>query len=230
MLSLTNIRFAYNNQLVFDDLNLSINQGDFIFLIGKSGAGKSTLLELIYMNLFPQEGYLEVGDFSTQTIRKNEIAIYRRKLGVVFQDFKLMEDRTVYDNLSFVLQIINTPKKLIKKKVINALTEVGLIHKQKNFPDELSGGEKQRIAIARAIINDPMILIADEPTGNLDPETAYEILDIFKKINKNGTTVIIATHNYDLVKKTDAQILKLDKGKVIKVILKTKNSNSNSDS
>lgn len=230
MLSLTNIRFAYNNQLVFDDLNLSINQGDFIFLIGKSGAGKSTLLELIYMNLFPQEGYLEVGDFSTQTIRKNEIAIYRRKLGVVFQDFKLMEDRTVYDNLSFVLQIINTPKKLIKKKVINALTEVGLIHKQKNFPDELSGGEKQRIAIARAIINDPMILIADEPTGNLDPETANEILDIFKKINKNGTTVIIATHNYDLVKKTDAQILKLDNGKVIKVILKTKNSNSNSDS
>lgn len=230
MLSLTNIRFAYNNQLVFDDLNLSINQGDFIFLIGKSGAGKSTLLELMYMNLFPQEGYLEVGDFSTQTIRKNEIAIYRRKLGVVFQDFKLMEDRTVYDNLSFVLQIINTPKKLIKKKVINALTEVGLIHKQKNFPDELSGGEKQRIAIARAIINDPMILIADEPTGNLDPETAYEILDIFKKINKNGTTVIIATHNYDLVKKTDAQILKLDNGKVIKVILKTKNSNSNSDS
>ncbi|GAB4133181.1 MAG: ATP-binding cassette domain-containing protein [Ignavibacteriales bacterium] len=230
MLNLTNIRFAYNNQLVFDDLNLSINQGDFIFLIGKSGAGKSTLLELMYMNLFPQEGYLEVGDFSTQTIRKNEIAIYRRKLGVVFQDFKLMEDRTVYDNLSFVLQIINTPKKLIKKKVINALTEVGLIHKQKNFPDELSGGEKQRIAIARAIINDPMILIADEPTGNLDPETAYEILDIFKKINKNGTTVIIATHNYDLVKKTDAQILKLDNGKVIKVILKTKNSNSNSDS
>ena len=228
MLSLTNISFSYNSQSVFEYLNLTVNQGDFVFLIGKSGAGKSTLLELIYMNLFPQEGYIEVGDFNTQKIKKNDIAIYRRKLGVVFQDFKLMEDRTIFDNLAFVLQIINTSKRLIRKKATNALTEVGLLHKQYNYPSELSGGEKQRIAIARAIINDPMILLADEPTGNLDPETAFEILEIFKKINKNGTTVIIATHNYDLVKKTDAQILKLDSGKIIKVVLKQKQINTNS--
>jgi cell division transport system ATP-binding protein len=228
MLNLTNISFSYNSQSVFEDLNLTVNQGDFIFLIGKSGAGKSTLLELIYMNLFPQEGYIEVADFNTKNIRKNDIAIYRRKLGVVFQDFKLMEDRTVYDNLAFVLQIINTPKRLIRKKVINALTEVGLSHKQNNYPSELSGGEKQRIAIARAIINDPMILLADEPTGNLDPETASEILEIFKVINKNGTSVIIATHNYNLVKKTDAQILKLENGKLIKVVLKQKQNTANS--
>lgn len=226
MINLTNLSFRYGNQVVFDDLNLHVEPGEFIFLIGKSGAGKSTFLELIYMNLFPNEGYLEVGDFSTQTIKKDEIPLLRRKIGVVFQDFKLMEERSVYDNVAFVLQIINTQKKLIKKKVLAALTEVGLIHKQNNFPDELSGGEKQRLAIARAIVNEPMLILADEPTGNLDPETANDILEIFKKINKNGTTVILATHNYDLVKRHDAKILKLENGKMHKVLLKIRNESN----
>lgn len=226
MINLTNLSFRYGNQIVFDDLNLHVEPGEFIFLIGKSGAGKSTFLELIYMNLFPNEGYLEVGDFSTKTIKKYEIPLLRRKIGVVFQDFKLMEERSVYDNVAFVLQIINTSKKLIKKKVLAALTEVGLIHKQNNFPDELSGGEKQRLAIARAIVNEPMMILADEPTGNLDPETANEILEIFKKINKNGTTVILATHNYDLVKRHDAKILKLENGKMHKVLLKIRNESN----
>lgn len=226
MINLTNLSFRYGNQIVFDDLNLHIEPGEFIFLIGKSGAGKSTFLELIYMNLFPNEGYLEVCEFSTQTIKKDDIPLLRRKIGVVFQDFKLMEERNVYDNVAFVLQIINTQKKLIKKKVLASLTEVGLIHKQNNFPDELSGGEKQRLAIARAIVNEPMLILADEPTGNLDPETANDILEIFKKINKNGTTVILATHNYDLVKRHDAKILKLENGKMHKVLLKIRNESN----
>lgn len=223
MVNLSNVTFKYDNQIVFEDLNLQIEQGEFIFLIGKSGAGKSTFLELLYMNQFPNEGYVEIGDFSSQTIKKNEIPLLRRKIGVVFQDYKLMEERKVYDNVAFVLQIINTPKKLIKKKVLAALNEVGLLHKQNNFPDELSGGEKQRLAIARAIINEPMILLADEPTGNLDPETAHDILEIFKKINQNGTSVILTTHNYELVKKVDVKILKLENGKIHKVIIKLKN-------
>lgn len=223
MVNLSNVTFKYDNQIVFEDLNLQIEQGEFIFLIGKSGAGKSTFLELLYMNQFPNEGYVEIGDFSSQTIKKNEIPLLRRKIGVVFQDYKLMEERKVYDNVAFVLQIINTPKKLIKKKVLAALNEVGLLHKQNNFPDELSGGEKQRLAIARAIVNEPMILLADEPTGNLDPETAHDILEIFKKINQNGTSIILTTHNYELVKKVDAKILKLENGKIHKVIIKLKN-------
>jgi len=224
MLNFTNVCFSYGNQPVFDDLNLHIEQGEFVFLIGKSGAGKSTFLELIYMNLFPNSGYIEVGDFSTQTIHRNDIPLLRRKIGVVFQDFKLMDERNVFDNVSFVLQIINTPQKLIKKKVLTALTEVGLLHKQNNYPAELSGGEKQRLSIARAIVNQPMLILADEPTGNLDQETAYDILDILKKINKDGTTVILATHNLDLVKRVDAKILKIDEGKLHKVVIKLKNS------
>jgi len=148
----------------------------------------------------------------------------RRKLGIVFQDFKLLKDRNVYDNLAFVLKVTGTQRRLIKKKIISALTDVGLTHKQKNMPDELSGGEQQRISIARAIINDPILIIADEPTGNLDPETSQDILDILQKINRRGTSVIFATHNYELVKKTNSRIIKLTGGKAVKVILKKKSS------
>ncbi len=218
------VDFSYNNQLVFSNLNLSVEQGEFIFLIGKSGAGKSTLLEMIYMNVLPQSGYVQAGEFNSDLFSQDKIPFLRRKLGIIFQDFKLLEDRNVYENLAFVMNITGAKKKQIKKKVYQVLTDVGLAHKQQNMPNELSGGEKQRVAIARAIINDPEIILADEPTGNLDPETSLEILNILKKINSRGVSVIFATHNYDLVKKHSAKIIKLENGRAVKVLLKSKNS------
>ena len=222
MLTFSHVDFAYPNQPVFSDLNLQVEAGDFTFLIGKSGIGKSTLLQMIYMNVIPVSGFVQVGNYSSDSIEEKNLPMLRRKIGIIFQDFKLLDDRNVYDNLAFVLQVTNTPNRLIKKKIFQALSEVGLSHKQNNMPKELSGGEQQRVAIARAIINDPMLILADEPTGNLDPETAGEILDILKKINGRGTSVIFATHNYELVKKFDTKIIKLENGKAYKVIVKKK--------
>ena len=202
MLAFNHVNFSFANQPVFDDLNLQIDQGDFIFLIGKSGVGKTTLMRMIYMDLLPQNGYVEIGEYTSDSIKERELPYLRRKLGIVFQDFQLLEDRNVADNLAFVLQVTGTPRKQIKRKVLHALTDVGLAHKQNNMPNQLSGGEKQRVAIARAIINDPSLVIADEPTGNLDPETSDEIVEILKKINQRGTSILLATHNYELVRKS----------------------------
>lgn len=224
MLIFNHVDFNYPNQPVFQDLNLQIDQGDFVFLIGKSGIGKTSLLQMIYMDLFPQSGYVQVGDYSSETINSKDLPYLRRKIGIVFQDFQLLPDRNVYDNLSFVLNATGSSKKMNKKKIINALSEVGLTHKQNNMPHELSGGEKQRVAIARAIINEPFLVLADEPTGNLDPDTADEILEILKKINSRGTSIILATHNYDLVRKHNAKIIRLEGGKAVKVLLKKKES------
>lgn len=224
MLIFNHVDFNYPNQPVFQDLNLQIDQGDFIFLIGKSGIGKTSLLQMIYMDLFPQSGYVQVGAYSSETINHKDLPYLRRKIGIVFQDFQLLPDRNVYDNLSFVLNATGSSKKLNKKKIINALSEVGLTHKQNNMPHELSGGEKQRVAIARAIINEPFLVLADEPTGNLDPDTADEILEILKKINLRGTSIIFATHNYDLVRKHNAKIIRLENGKAVKVLLKKKDT------
>ncbi|MBI1936909.1 MAG: cell division ATP-binding protein FtsE [Ignavibacteriales bacterium] len=222
MLIINHVDFSYPNQPVFQDLNLQVEQGEFVYLIGKSGIGKTTLLQMIYMDRIPQSGYVQMGDYSSETIRPKDLPFLRRKLGIIFQDFQLLPDRNVYDNLAFVLQVTGTPSRMMKRKVIHALTEVGLAHKQKNMPDELSGGEKQRVAIARAIINEPFLVLADEPTGNLDPETADEIVEILKKINSRGTSVIFATHNYDLVRKFEAKIIRLENGKAVKVLLKKK--------
>ena len=223
MLSFTNVDFNYPNQPVFTDLNFYLDSGEFNFLIGKSGSGKSTLLQLVYMNIFPQAGTVQVGKYDSRTIKPRDLPYLRRKIGIVFQDFRLLRDRNIYDNLAFVLEVTSTPQSEIKKKVNNALTDVGLIHRRMSKPDELSGGEKQRIAIARAVINDPIIILADEPTGNLDPETSGEILEILKKINSRGTAILFATHNYELVKKHNAKIIKLENGKAYKAVIKQKN-------
>ena len=222
MLSFADVEFEYPNQPIFTDLNFTVDPGEFTFLIGKSGAGKTTLLEMVYMNIIPQNGVVTVGDYSSDTIKKSDLPELRKRIGVIFQDFKLLEDRNVYDNLAFVLQVTGTPKRNMKRKIFHALSDVGLTHKQNNMPQELSGGEKQRIAIARAIINEPMLILADEPTGNLDPETAEEILAILKKINSRGTSILFATHNYELVKKLETKIIKLVDGKAVKVIIKKK--------
>ncbi|HRN26577.1 MAG: ATP-binding cassette domain-containing protein [Ignavibacteriaceae bacterium] len=222
MLSIQNISFNYDNQILFDNANLELGAGEFAFLIGKSGSGKTSLLQMIYMNLLPQSGSIIVGNFNSQTIKKSELHLLRRKIGIVFQDFKLLTDRNVFENLSFVLEVIATPKKEIKKKVNAALNEVGLSLKRLNNPEKLSGGEKQRVAIARAILNDPLIILADEPTGNLDPATSGEILDLLQKINKRGTAVLFATHNYDMVRKGNTRIFKIEDKKILKGFLKPK--------
>ena len=222
MLSIQNITFNYKNQPLFNDVNLELAIGEFAFLIGKSGAGKTTLLQMIYMNILPQEGSVTVGNFNSKIIKKKELPLLRRKIGIVFQDFKLLTDRNVFENLSFVLEVTATPRKEIKRRVNDVLNEVGLSHKRLNKVDQLSGGEKQRVAIARAILNDPLIVLADEPTGNLDPETSNEILELLMKINKRGTAVLFATHNYDLVRKGNAKIYKIESGKIIKGFLKQK--------
>ncbi|MHB8580482.1 MAG: cell division ATP-binding protein FtsE [Ignavibacteriaceae bacterium] len=222
MLNFTNVEYSYSNQPIFSDLNFELNQGEFCFLIGKSGAGKSTLLQLIYMNILPNYGRISFDEYDSRTIKPRNLPLLRRKLGVIFQDFKLLKDRNIYENLSFVLEATNKSSGEIKKKVNDALTDVGLSHRRYSMPNELSGGEKQRIAIARAIINEPILILADEPTGNLDPETSLEILDILKKINARGTAVIFATHNYELLKSYNAKIFRIDDGRAVKVIMKTK--------
>ncbi len=222
MLSFNNVYFGYQNQEVFSDLNFELDQGEFCFLIGKSGAGKSTLLQMIYMNVIPAAGNVVFERYDSASVKPRELPYLRRKLGIIFQDFKLLKDRNIYDNLAFILEATSASGREIKRKVNDALTEVGLLHRRYSMPDELSGGEKQRVAIARALVNEPILILADEPTGNLDPETSYEILDILIKINGRGTAVLLATHNYDLVKKHQAKIIKLEDGKAHKAVIKPK--------
>lgn len=222
MLNFDNVDFSYNMSPIFSGLTFSMNAGEFCFLIGKSGCGKSTLLQMIYMNLYPQSGTIKFDRFNSSKIKAKELPFLRRKLGIIFQDFKLLKNRNIYDNLAFILEVVNTPKKEVKKRINNALTDVGLIHRRYSMPDELSGGEKQRVAIARAIVNEPMLILADEPTGNLDPVTSNEIMEILQKINTRGTAVLLATHNYEIIKKVNARILKIEDGKTIKAVLRQK--------
>jgi cell division transport system ATP-binding protein len=201
---------------------MQLDYGEFVFVIGKSGIGKSTLMQLIYMNLFPLTGTVKIAEFDSQTIKPYQIPLLRRKIGVIFQDFKLLPDRNVFQNLAYVLKVTGASTSEIKKKVNEVLAEVGLSHKRLNKPGELSGGEQQRVAIARAIINDPILILADEPTGNLDPDTSSEILALLKKINKSGTAVLVVTHNYEIVKKANERVIKLEDGRALKAIIKPK--------
>lgn len=217
VLSFSNVDFLYNSEHILNDVSFSIDEKEFIFLIGKSGSGKSTLLRLVYAALQPENGEVESVGFILPTKKKNNILKLRRKLGIVFQEFRLLKDRTVSENLAFVLQAAGGTNTNIKRKVNDVLSEVGLSHKVKSYPNELSGGELQRVAIARAIINDPLLILADEPTGNLDPETSNDIFELLKKINSKGTAVLFATHNYEFVRKSDKRILRLEKGKVSEI-------------
>ena len=215
MITFKNVSISFNGQTILDDVNLHISRGEFVSLVGETGIGKTTLLRIIYMDLFPETGMVIVGRFNSDTITKSEIPYLRRTLGVVFQDFKLLEDRNVFDNVAFALQVIGVKKIEIQKRVLRVLADVGLSHKRSSMPHELSGGEQQRVVIARALINDPMIILADEPTGNLDPTTASDILELLKQINSKGTAILLASHNYDLVRKSQSKILQLKDGSVI---------------
>jgi cell division transport system ATP-binding protein len=219
-IELQDVSFSFDSNPVFEKITLNLEQGEFVYLVGQSGSGKTTLLRLLYMNLFPTVGNVLIGGYSSSAIKRRKIPYLRRKIGVLFQDFKLLEDRNVYENIAFVMQVTGRKKKDIQKSVLKVLSDVGLNHKRSNFPNELSGGEQQRVALARAIVNEPFVLLADEPTGNLDPTVGLEILSLLEKINANGTAVIMATHNYGLVKKFPHKIYQIIDRKIVEVELK----------
>ena len=198
------------------DLDLRIEKGDFVFIIGSTGCGKSTLIKMLYREEKPTSGKIIVGGIDVAKLRNGKVYKLRRKLGVVFQDFKLLNRSTVYENVAFALEVFGTPKKEIHSKVIKALELVGLKHKAKNYPTELSGGEQQRVAIARAIINGPKLLICDEPTGNLDENTSMEIMSVLEAINQMGTTIIMVTHDTEIVDKMKKKVILLDSGRILK--------------
>ncbi|MBE6088768.1 MAG: cell division ATP-binding protein FtsE [Clostridium beijerinckii] len=205
-----------NNTLALKNVNLTIEKGDFAFLVGSSGAGKSTIIKMLFKEIEPTHGKLILNDTDVTNLNKNQIPFYRRKIGVIFQDFKLIPTLNVYENVAFALRVIGVSTKDIKKKVPKALSVVGLSDKFKSFPSQLSGGEQQRVSIARAIVNDPNILIADEPTGNLDPETAMGIMDTLDNVNKNGTTILMATHAKDIVDSMRKRVIAIENGTIIR--------------
>ncbi len=209
MISLINVDIELNKKPVFQNLNLVIQQGELVYIVGKSGSGKTTLLKSLYMDIRPKRGEIRIAGYSSRTIKKRQIPHLRRKLGIVFQDFRLLEDRNVYDNLAFVLQVTGTKEQLIKEKVMHALESVGLEHSAKVMPLSLSGGEQQRISIARALVREPLVILADEPTGNLDPDTSLEILEYLKRINQKGIIVLIGTHDYELVRHSPFRTLQI---------------------
>ncbi|NRU80031.1 cell division ATP-binding protein FtsE [Clostridium beijerinckii] len=217
MIKFTDVTKVYaNNTLALKNVNLTIEKGDFAFLVGSSGAGKSTIIKMLFKEIEPTHGKLILNDTDVTNLNKNQIPFYRRKIGVIFQDFKLIPTLNVYENVAFALRVIGVSTKDIKKKVPMALSVVGLSDKSKSFPSQLSGGEQQRVSIARAIVNDPNILIADEPTGNLDPETAMGIMDTLDNVNKNGTTILMATHARDIVDSMRKRVIAIENGTIIR--------------
>src|SRR3954470_1063359 len=197
------------------DLTFQIEKGEFVFLTGPSGAGKSTLLKLILRQITPTEGQVVVNGRNLNTIRRSLLPFFRREIGMVFQDFKLIERMTVFENLSFILTVLNVPPREHKRKAYAALRAVDLHHKMTAYPLQLSGGEQQRVAIARALINDPLVLIGDEPTGNLDPDLTREIMQIFVNANLHGSTVLLATHDRELIRDSGRRTISLDAGRIV---------------
>jgi len=216
IIEITNGSLLQDNQLVLSEVNLSVDKGEFVYIIGKVGSGKSSLIKSIIGEIKLSEGEGSVVGFELHKLKKSEIPFLRRKIGTVFQDFQLLTDRTVYDNLLFVLKSTGWKNKVeIDQRIKDALEKVGLQNKESRMPNQLSGGEQQRVVIARALLNDPEIILADEPTGNLDPETSEEIMRVLHEIASTGRAVIMATHNYTLLKKFPARTLKCEKGKIV---------------
>jgi cell division transport system ATP-binding protein len=198
-----------------NDVTFHVEKGEFVFLTGPSGAGKSTLLKLILRQMTPTDGQIIVNGRNLAAMKPSQLPYFRREIGMVFQDFKLIERMTVFENLSFILTVLNVPPKEHKKKAYQALRSVDLHHKLNSYPPQLSGGEQQRVAIARALINDPLVLIADEPTGNLDPDLSREILQIFSEANLRGSTVLLATHDRELIRSSGRRVIVLEHGRLI---------------
>ena len=202
---------------VLEGVSLAIAKGEMLYLIGPTGSGKSTLLRMLYMDVLPERGVAQVGPYRSDQVKPKEIPLLRRSLGVVFQDFQLLPDRNVFENVAFAMYATGKRGTLVKTRVLQALARVGLSHRQKSFPHELSGGEQQRVVIARAIVNEPWILLADEPTGNLDPRVANEIMHLLISLHRQGMTLIMATHDYRLVKEFPARTLAFMNGQLVEV-------------
>lgn len=221
MVNLQNVSIINNKNVVFSNINFNVNSGEFVFLIGKTGTGKSSLLKLLYGDIPLNSGVGNILGFNLTTLNDKEIPLLRRKLGIVFQDFKLLNDRSVFENLSFVLKATGWKEKVkIQKRVEDVLKMVNVDSNYNKYPFEFSGGEQQRIAIARALLNNPELLIADEPTGNLDPETSKEIMQLFKKLHQSGISVIMATHDYNMIIKFPGKIFQCRKGTLEEVVTK----------
>lgn len=218
MITLENVSKVYedNGAVALRDVSLNIDKGEFVFVVGSSGSGKSTFIKMLLKEVDPTSGKLIIDGMDITTLRRKEIPYLRRKVGVVFQDFRLLPSKTVYENVAFAMQIVEASPKDIRRTVPQVLALVGLGKKAKAYPNQLSGGEQQRVALARAIINKPPILLADEPTGNLDPETAWEIMELLQDINLRGTTVVMATHAKDIVDRMQKRVVTMQKGIVLR--------------
>jgi len=215
MIQFFRVSKAFGASTALDDINLRIRKGDFVFITGPSGAGKTTLLRLVFGSEQPTTGQILINGINLNKISSTKLDLLRRKIGFVFQDFKLLARKTVFQNAAIALEVTGEKRLVIRKKTHQMLRAVGLETREQSFPLQLSGGEQQRVAIARAMINDPLILLADEPTGNLDPEITREIMILFRSINLKGTTVVIATHNRELLRNTEQRIIVLNKGRIV---------------
>lgn len=216
IITLENVSKAYSTGApALNGVTLHINKGEFVFIVGDSGSGKSTLIKLLLRELTPTEGSIRVMDYDLTKIRHGKIPKFRRNLGIVFQDFRLLKDRNVYENVAFAQRIVETPAKEMKKNVPSILGMVGLAGKYKAKPKQLSGGEQQRVALARALVNNPSILLADEPTGNLDPKNSWEIMKLLEEINEAGTTVLVVTHNREIVNAMQKRVVTMKKGVIV---------------
>lgn len=217
MIEMINVTKQYSNgAMALHDLSISVAKGEFIFIVGPSGAGKSTFLKLIYRQVTPDQGQIIVGGKNVARLKPAEVPFLRRQIGVIFQDYKLLPNKTVYENVSFALEVIESGRKETRRKVYEALELVGLSSKASCKSTELSGGEQQRVSIARAIVNNPVVLLGDEPTGNLDPETSWGIMQLLHEINERGTTVVVATHNKVAVDKMKRRVVAIEKGVVVR--------------
>lgn len=215
MIQFDNVTKIYDNGYhALNEISFTIEKGEFVFLVGSSAAGKSTIIKLIMKEEDATEGNIRINDIDVCDLKRKEVPYFRRTIGVVFQDFRLLPNKTVQENVAYAMEIVGAPGKEIRRNVPNVLSMVGLAHKAKMYPKQLSGGEQQRVAIARAIVNNPVVLIADEPTGNLDPDTAMEIMGILEDINRRGTTVVMATHAENIVNKMQKRVIVVDKGSI----------------
>ena len=217
MLIMSDVSKVYpGGSMALQDVNVHIEPGEFVFVVGPSGAGKSTFIKMLFREVLPTTGSIFVNGVDILSLTPKEIPFLRRQLGIIFQDYRLLPDRTVFENVAFAMQVIEAPHRKIKRQVMNVLDLVGLRHRANAYPNELSGGEQQRIAIARAIVNDPLFVIADEPTGNLDPETSWDIMEIFKEINATGTTIVMATHDKEVVDAMGKRVIAIEKGRIVR--------------
>lgn len=216
MITFDNVTKRYNTNIGLEEASIHIERGDFVFLVGPSGAGKSTFIKLILKEIDADEGSIVVDNQEVTTLSNREIPWFRRKIGIVFQDFRLLPKKTVYENVAFAMEILHRSKRQIRKQVPQILSLVGISGKADKYPNELSAGEQQRVAIARAIVNNPILLIADEPTGNLDPDTAKEIMELLEQINVRGTTIVMVTHAKDIVDRMNKRVIAIERGHIVR--------------